>query len=84
MLAQKASELATEVRGLGATLLATLEKRDAEALLLLRATQELAVLDMVDTVRQRQLDEATEQMNALLRVPARRPRTTRSLPAAVG
>jgi hypothetical protein len=63
---QKASELAAEVRGLGAMLLAILEKRDAEALSLLRARHELAVLDMVDTVRERQLDEATEQMNALL------------------
>ena len=65
VLAQKASELANEVRALGSMLLATLEKRDAEALSLLRSTQEMALLGMVERIRQRQLDEAAEQVNAL-------------------
>ncbi len=44
VMAQKASELCAEVKALGASLLAALEKRDAEALARLRSTHEIAVL----------------------------------------
>ena len=50
-LVAKAAELCGEVRALGAALLAALEKRDAEALALLRSTQEIEVLDAVRDVR---------------------------------
>jgi hypothetical protein len=62
---QLAEEFCVEVRGLGATLLSALEKRDAEDLARLRSSQELAILELVGDHRQRQLDEATATLTAL-------------------
>ena len=64
-LSQKATELCGELKSLGATLLATLEKRDVEALSLLRAKHERSLVEMIEQVRDRQLDEAAEQLKAL-------------------
>lgn len=63
----KASELCAEVKSLGATLLSTLEKRDAESLGRMRAGHELAVLNAARTVREQQVAEAKSQLAALNR-----------------
>ncbi|MCY7329972.1 MAG: hypothetical protein LH618_15565, partial [Saprospiraceae bacterium] len=59
---QKANELANEVKGLGASLLSALEKRDAEALSLLRSGHEQHLLSAVLQVRERQVEEAKETL----------------------
>ncbi|MGV3764390.1 Tc toxin subunit A-related protein [Parapedobacter sp.] len=65
VLSQKASELAQEVRGLGNALLQALEKKDAEALSLLRNELELSVLGSVTDLKRLQIDEAVEQIETL-------------------
>jgi hypothetical protein len=66
VLAQKATELCGELKSLGAALLAALEKRDAERLALLRAEHETTLLKLVEEVRSQQVDEAEQQIAALL------------------
>jgi hypothetical protein len=61
----RAQALAGSVRGLGQALLSALEKRDGEALALLRQQHEAAVLDAVRGVRERQIDEAQEALAGL-------------------
>lgn len=65
VMVQKAQELCGEVRSLGAALLSALEKRDAEALALLRSSHEVRVLEAVQAVRTQQAREAAEQVEAL-------------------
>lgn len=65
VMAQKATELCGEVRSLGASLLSTLEKRDAEDLALLRAGHEVALLKRVEQIKKDQIDEAKESLAAL-------------------
>ncbi|WP_299455366.1 neuraminidase-like domain-containing protein [uncultured Microscilla sp.] len=65
VFSQKATELAQEVRSLGNALLQALEKRDAEALSLLRNQLELKVLDAVTDIKQLQIEEAEEQIEVL-------------------
>jgi hypothetical protein len=65
VLAQKATELCNELKSLGGTLLATLEKRDAEKLALLRAGHETALLKLVEDIRKLQRDEAEQQLAVL-------------------
>lgn len=67
VLLQKANELCGEVRSLGGLLLAALEKRDGEALALLRATHEKLLLKAVKDVRAHQLAEAEAAKTALER-----------------
>jgi hypothetical protein len=62
---QKAIELTSELKALGSALLMALEKQDAEALTLLRSTNEIAVLKMVRDTRQKQIDEASANIDAL-------------------
>ncbi|WP_373507236.1 hypothetical protein [Thiocapsa sp.] len=62
---QKAIEFCGEVRSLGSALLSAFEKRDAEALGLLRSTHEQAMLRDMAGVRDRQVDEARESLEAL-------------------
>lgn len=64
VMAQKTGEVCAELKGLGASLLVALEKRDAEAVALLRSAQEMKMLDAVRQVRQRQVDEARETLEA--------------------
>jgi hypothetical protein len=66
-LVQRAVEFCGEVRTFGAAMLAALEKQDGEALAALRATHEMTLLEAIRQVRQRQMDEATEQRAALER-----------------
>jgi len=58
VMIQKATELCTEVKSLGAALLAALEKQDAEGLALLRASQEITVQQNIDTLKQMQIEDA--------------------------
>lgn len=67
VLSQKAAELAQEVRGLGNSLLITLEKKDAESLSLLRNELELKMMNAVKEVKKLQVDEANEQIEILKR-----------------
>ncbi|GIF63988.1 hypothetical protein Ais01nite_20230 [Asanoa ishikariensis] len=64
-LVQRAGALCQEVKSLGQQLLGALERRDAEALARLRATQERELTDLVEQVRVRQQDEARAQIAAL-------------------
>lgn len=59
-LAQKAAELCGEVKALGDKLLASLEKKDAEEMALLRSTHEVQLLQAVREVRKKQIQEANE------------------------
>jgi hypothetical protein len=65
-LAQKATEIAQEVKVLGSNLLAAMEKEDNEALAALRATHERTMLEMVEDVKYGQLQEAVKSREALL------------------
>lgn len=67
ILSQKATELAQEVRGLGNSLLSALEKKDAEALSLLRNELELKVLNAARDIKKLQIEEAKEQIEVLKR-----------------
>ncbi|HEX9640672.1 MAG TPA: neuraminidase-like domain-containing protein, partial [Candidatus Krumholzibacteria bacterium] len=64
---QRAVDLANEVRSFGGALLAALEKKDAEELQLLRQGHEIRILELVRRVRQRQVAEAEENIEALAR-----------------
>jgi ribosomal protein L7/L12 len=65
VMLQKAAEFCGDVKALGAELLAILEKKDAEQLALLRSAQEVNVLKAVRQIRQYQLDEANDALEAL-------------------
>ncbi|MDF2866749.1 MAG: 5-hydroxyisourate hydrolase, partial [Gammaproteobacteria bacterium] len=65
VLLQKANEVCNDVKALGSALLAALEKKDAEALNLLRQGQEIQLLEAVKTVRENQIEEATENLEGL-------------------
>ena len=67
VLIQKALEIASDVRALGASLLAALEKGDAEQLALLRQEHEIAVQKASQNVRFLQWQQTQEGTNALLR-----------------
>jgi hypothetical protein len=70
VLSQKATELAQEVRGLGSSLLQALEKKDAEAMSLLRSELEIKVLNAVKDMKLLQIKEAKEQIEILKRTKA--------------
>ena len=61
----KALELCEAVRSLGGALLSAMEKYDGEGLSLLRARQEVAVQQAVLTIKQLQVQEATDQLAGL-------------------
>ncbi len=65
-LIQKALELAAEVRSLGSSLLSALEKRDAEALSLLRQGNEVQVQTLTENIRFLDWRHAQETTNGLL------------------
>jgi len=62
---QKALDMCNDVKALGASLLSAIEKKDAEGLALLRSTQEIALLKAVMNVKQSQLEEAGDNLDAL-------------------
>jgi hypothetical protein len=61
----KAKELTQEVKSLGASLQAALEKRDAEQLAVLRQTQETQLAQAILDVRQEQINDAEQAFAAL-------------------
>ncbi|HEX4959442.1 MAG TPA: neuraminidase-like domain-containing protein [Thermoanaerobaculia bacterium] len=65
VLLQKANEVCNDVKALGGALLTALEKKDAEALGLLRQNQEIRLLDAVKAVRETQLAEAKESLEGV-------------------
>ncbi len=67
VLLQKANEICGDVKALGGALLAALEKNDAEALSLLRQSQEIRVLEATRAVREKQVDEAKENLQGVRR-----------------
>ena len=69
-LIQKALELANEVRALGASLLAALEKQDAEHLASMRQTHEVSLATFMQNVRFLQWNEAKAATEGLLRTRA--------------
>lgn len=66
----RAQALTGTVRALGQALLAALEKRDAEALALLRQGHEETLLAAVRDLKERQVDEAEENLQAAKRQAA--------------
>jgi hypothetical protein len=64
-MVQKALEICSEVRSFGAGILAALEKKDAEHLAYLRATQETSLLQAIRNMKQQQLDEANANLAGL-------------------
>lgn len=62
---QKALELCAELKALGGALLSALEKKDAEALTLLRSGHEIAMLKLVRDTRKQQIAEAEANIAAL-------------------
>ncbi len=67
VLIQKANEFCVDVRELGSTLLAVLEKKDAEELARLRASHESQILESIRAVRQRQILEAKANKENLVK-----------------
>lgn len=65
-MAQKATEIAQEVKSLGGALLAALEKRDAEQIALLRSSHEQTMLNAVKQLREMQVKESQIQVETLL------------------
>jgi hypothetical protein len=65
VIMQKTTELVNEIKSLGASLLSALEKKDVEALALLRSGQEISVLKAMMTVRNKQADDAQSTINNL-------------------
>jgi hypothetical protein len=70
LLIQKALELAGEVRSLGASLLAAIEKGDAEQLAVMRQGHEVQLQQMMQNTRFLQWQHAQETTNGLLKTRA--------------
>lgn len=64
-MVQKANEFLGDVKSLGSSLLSALEKKDAEQLSVLRQGQELSLLNAMLYIKERQLDEAKANLDAL-------------------
>lgn len=62
---QKANEFCNEVKSLGGALLSALEKKDAEAMALLRSTHEIRMQEAVKEVRKKQIEEAKTNIESL-------------------
>ena len=65
LLVSKAAEICQEVKSLGANLLAAIEKQDNEAISLLRAQHEQAILGLANAVKHLQWYEAIKATQAL-------------------
>jgi len=64
-MVQKTNELLGDVKALGGAMLSALEKKDAEAIALLRSTQEYEMLTKVRSVREQQVEEAAKNLEGL-------------------
>jgi receptor-binding and translocation channel-forming TcA subunit of Tc toxin len=65
LLVAKASEICQEVKSLGANLLSAIEKRDGEALAILRARHERVLLGLAESIRYGQWQEAVKAREGL-------------------
>ena len=65
LMLQKAVEICQEVKSLGSNLLSAMEKEDGEAMSILRAKHERAVLELVEHVKYAQLQEAIKSKEGL-------------------
>jgi Tc toxin complex TcA C-terminal TcB-binding domain/Neuraminidase-like domain/Salmonella virulence plasmid 28.1kDa A protein len=65
VLLQKANEVCNDVKALGSALLSALEKKDAEAMGLLRQSQEIRLLEAVKAIREQQISEAKENLEGV-------------------
>lgn len=65
VLIQKANELCGDVKSLGQSLLSALEKKDAEELALLRASQEVNLLKAVREVKKQSIEEGKESLASI-------------------
>ena len=70
VLSQKATEFTQELRTLGSSLLQALEKKDAEALSLLRSDLDIRLLKAVREIKLLSIKEAKEQIEILNRTKA--------------
>ncbi len=66
LMSQKAAELCSDVKALGGSLLAALEKQDAEELALLRSSHEVDLLKAMRSIKQQQTDEASANLDGLV------------------
>ncbi|HZR42457.1 MAG TPA: hypothetical protein VFB12_20210 [Ktedonobacteraceae bacterium] len=64
-LLERAKNITTTLMQFGSTLLSVLEKKDAEQLALLRATQEAAILQLIKTTKEKQKKEAEANLASL-------------------
>ena len=64
VMSQKAIEFCNELKNFGAALLSTLEKKDAEGLSLLKATQDVTLFNAIRAVKEKQLQQSTAQHDA--------------------
>ena len=64
-LLQRAIELCSDLKAIGGAFVSALEKRDAEALALLRSTHEIELLSLVRQIKLRQIEEAKETLRGL-------------------
>lgn len=67
LLVQKAAEVCQEIKTLGNSLLSAMEKEDNEAVAILRAKHERAILEMVEQVKYAQWQEAIKSREGLLK-----------------
>lgn len=65
-LLQKALELCNELKSLGGAMLGAIEKRDYEAIALLRAKHEGVINNLVMEIKKKQLEDAHRNMDSLL------------------
>jgi len=65
VLSQKANEFCGEVKILGNAILAAIEKKEAEHLALLRSSQEIAMLKLVESIKEEQIREARANIDSL-------------------
>lgn len=65
IIVQKAVDFASEVKQLGDKLLTVLERKDTEALSILRSNHEIQLLEAIKEVRQKQIDETVEVLGSL-------------------
>ena len=70
VFAQKATELATDVKGLGIALLGALEKKDAEAMSLLQNELDVKLLNAIRDMKLLQIKESKEQVEILKKAKA--------------
>jgi hypothetical protein len=67
VLVRQAAEICQEVKSLGTSLLAAMEKEDAEALAILRARHERVILELMESVRYAQWHEAIKNREGVER-----------------